>query len=340
MPLYNCFSDRVCPRLDLRFNVRHDDGYVAEFSTADRGYKIYMVPVRLFKDYTIAIDSEDAVEMCCGLFGQYQYESDYDVIAKNTYACFSSMQFKTPVLYEGVRSLDALSKLTSVPELAQHEDDLKLFIKIPAKNKSSIVILEGDYTKYNDSVACRYAGEESTTVLRKQMPQTLRTQPKYVLERLGYVRDANGNDGKKATNHSVINFEYDCESLANKLITPLQLLKFNTGVSYPFADRLIEYLVGNAVTPMDEIGDNVKRVKTVVGKNLNKDVLKLNDEDVWEAPMRLVLYDYINDKYNVDDVNHDILGFVDKDVEKLYSASTGDSVDTIASVDIYDDWED
>ena len=70
-------------------------------------------------------------------------------------------------------------------------------------------------------------------------------------------------------NKTVLNFDENINDI--KLITPLQLLYLNTGESYPFADRLIEYLVGNAITPLDTLGDNIKRVKTTVVRQAGKD---------------------------------------------------------------------
>ena len=70
-------------------------------------------------------------------------------------------------------------------------------------------------------------------------------------------------------NKTVLNFDEDINNI--KLITPLQLLYLNTGESYPFADRLIEYLVGNAITPLDTLGDNIKRVKTTVVRQAGED---------------------------------------------------------------------
>lgn len=301
MPLYNCFSNRVCPRLKKSIIISKPNGenntvgYTAEFNTNDKHYKIYMVPVKLFKKYTIAIDSSEAVEMCCGLYGQYEYDNSYDDLFRLTYKCFSDMQFKTPVLYDKIQNLNSLTKLTDVTELAQHEQDLKLFIKLPANNTSSIVILEGDYCSYNDSIL---------------------------------------TDTGRLINHSIINFEGDYQTLHDKLITPLQLLKFNTGESYPFADRLVEYLVGNAITFDDEIGDNIKRAKIAAIKN-NKGTKMINDE-VWENPLQFIFYNYMNKNYTDEKTNHDVLGYVDKDIEKLYTCPSG----TISNMNIYDEWED
>jgi hypothetical protein len=69
MPLYNCFSNRACPNLDLSFQVgTPGNTYNVKFKTDQSFetalYKYYMVPVKFFKNYTIAIDSESSVEVC------------------------------------------------------------------------------------------------------------------------------------------------------------------------------------------------------------------------------------------------------------------------------------
>jgi hypothetical protein len=186
-----------------------------------------MIPVKFFKNYTIAIESEAAVEMCCCIYGASQNKKDqFNNIPIYTYQCFSDARFSKPILYEKINNLTPLLTKNDASELSQYEDDLKLILKVPANNKSSIVILEGDYRNYNDYV--------------------------------------NYNE----YNRTIVNLEYQnsAEYLSDKLITPLQLLRFNTGESYPFADRLIEYLVGNAITTNEEIEDNIKRVKKVISK--------------------------------------------------------------------------
>ena len=65
MPLYNCFSNRACPHLDLSFTLGNN--YEVKFKT-DQSlettlYKYYMVPVKFFKNYTIAIDSSASIEL-------------------------------------------------------------------------------------------------------------------------------------------------------------------------------------------------------------------------------------------------------------------------------------
>jgi hypothetical protein len=330
MPLYNCFSNRVCPQLDLEFQVGNN--YSVQFKTDHSFetalYKYYMVPVKFFKDYTIAIDSNASIEVCCCIYDEYQNkDSDFAEVPRLTYQCFNNLQFKTPILYTKLQNLNdlLLNPKNNLNDLCQQEDNLKLILKIPVNNNSSIVILEGDYTQANDC-----------TVQTKSHEAFLVTR-----------------------NKTVINYEHSnaCEFLADKLITPLQLLRANTGESYPFADRLIEYLVGNAITSNDEIKDNIVRAKTVISANCNPEICLITAEDgIWEPVLQCLTYDYINTNKNTYDVNHDVLGFIDKDVEKWYAHTTlkrdanGNfevdpitnkpkiaSVETIANIDIYKD---
>ena len=314
MPLYNCFSNTLCPRLNISFDVVEDiinpttnkveKGYVAKFDTHETNYKIYMIPIKLFQKYTIAIDCFTDVEVCCGFYGKYQYDTAYNKIAEDTYKCFNSMLFNKPVLYDPTAGLKKYLDPRHPLEIAQHETDLKLFIKLPISNKSSIVILEGDYTEYTPSTIIKHS-------------------------------PTNDDNFIVVNNRTQVNFDGDLDESLKHLVTPLQLLAQNTGISYPFADRLIEYLVGNAVTPVDDISDNIKRAKKVINAKTN--ALR-DDEGVWEKIMQLILYDYASNNFNVR-TNHDILGYVDKDTES-YSNGSVSQPETISNADIYDNWED
>ena len=315
MPLYNCFSNTLCPRLSISFDVVEDvidsttnkvtkKGYVAKFDTRETSYKIYMIPIKLFQKYTIAIDCFTDVEVCCGFYGKYQYGSAYDAIAEDTYRCFNSMLFNKPVLYDPTAGLKKYLDPRHPLEIAQHETDLKLFIKLPISNKSSIVILEGDYTEYTPSTIIKHSS-------------------------------TNDDNFMVVNNHTQVNFDGDLDESIKHLVTPLQLLAQNTGISYPFADRLIEYLVGNAVTPVDDISDNIKRAKKVINAKTNA---LHDDEGVWEEIMQLILYNYASNNFNAR-VNHDILGYVDKDTES-YSNDSISQPETISNADIYGNWED
>ena len=147
-------------------------------------------------------------------------------------------------------------------DIINKEKDLRLFIKVPTSCKSSITILEGDYRGYNDAIY--------TPVQKKQL--------------------------QYSCNHSVLNFntnktadKVDLNNYAFKPISKLQLLAFNTGESYPFADRLVEYLIGSAITPIDDISDNIKRAQKVM--EANKYYFKI--DGLWEDKMQNIIYDYM-----------------------------------------------
>ena len=310
MPLYNCFSDHICNNIELTFDIGKEDKKSITFSGSNPEYKIYMLPVKLFQKYTIAIDCQQKYELCCGIYGKYLDTREvFRQIPGKTYKKVMGQSNK-PILYDLAELLPSKLAIGSDADkkqweetmtwLAKNECDLKLFIKLPASNNSSITVLEGDYRSWNDSY---------------------------------------GVGINKAQNKTVLNFEASDECLSNsnlKLITPLQLLKFNTGKSYPFADRLVEYLLGNTITPLDEIADNIKRVQTIALKNgqVNK------ADGIWTDKLQKILYSFMNSEEltqsNKKETDHDILGYADKDVENAYYAKmTNGGVETLLQVDLY-----
>jgi hypothetical protein len=85
----------------------------------------------------------------------------------------------------------------------------------------------------------------------------------------------------KKTNKTVINLNNaNIKKLSYDefpLITPLQLLHLNTKDHHPFADRLIEYLIGNAITNAeDEVYDNVRRAQKALASNFSANNYNIN----------------------------------------------------------------
>ena len=48
------------------------NGQTFTFDSSDTNYKIYMLPVKMFKNYTVAVDCDSDIELCCGLYDTYQ----------------------------------------------------------------------------------------------------------------------------------------------------------------------------------------------------------------------------------------------------------------------------
>ena len=307
MPLYNCFSNRGCDKLNIKWLTTANNITTSiNFDSKDSEYKIYMIPVKLFQKYTIAVDSETPVEICCGIYGDYQdTRAKFASLPRQTYKRVSKTIFSQPFLYDALaytdnettagyidRILDSkLADKTALIELAQNECDLKLFLKLPAQNDSTIVVLEGDYCNWNDSVW-------------------------------------NMSENKpKTCNRSVINLDSNFKTIEDlNLITPLQLLQFNTKDQHPFADRLIEYLIGNTITNAEEeLYDNIKRAQKALTSNYHINKYVIGIPGVWSNEMRILFYEYMTSKTNPltgsFSINHDILGYVDKDVEKFYQSS-------------------
>jgi hypothetical protein len=231
-------------------------------------------------------------------------------------------------------------------KLAQREKDLHLFIKVPSQAHTSIVILEGNYLHWNDAILSsvpNIAGVPAVYGSGETPSAQGATQGSNLALKLQLASDT--NPLKTRTNHALITNEALLAPEDFEMCTPLQLLKMNTGQQYPFADRLIEYLLGNCITGGEgELLGNVELAQSVVKKKYERvtypprDVLNssgtgLEPKDilmfryapeilgVWENRLRKIFYQHMSTAVKTSE-NHDILGYVDKDVEKYFSVLT------------------
>lgn len=331
MPLYNCFSNN---RLALvkAYSTKSLNGAVdITLDTSDTDYKIYSLPVKLFQNYTIAIDSAYPIELCCGLYNKGTIKDSSNNLVKHTFVKITSCSFNQPFLYTALTDIAAtpVSALPTSEELLRHKQrrellagvaneisDLRLFIKVSKHTESSIVILEGDYCTWND-----FAIKSKTS------------------DGMGLIKEVN---------HTVLTNESIFSDESIDLISPLQLLKLNTGVHMPFSDRLVEYLLDQCVTGGDqEVRENVLMAqhlaslrhvgakKTLVYRKQQIDaagnlvveeyrttptaVLKYNQKNgVWSEALRRIFYRYMSTQPDFS-LTPDTLGYVDKDVEQTFA---------------------
>ncbi len=399
MSMYNCFSNRLCNNIKLgpdiltwKINKKiinpltgkeetQEITKTASINTYDSSYKVYMLPVKLFENYTVAIDCYQGVELFCGFYNEKLDTSSAKArdLIKKTYCKVPKALFSQPFIYDKLNvaywnwadensqtsTTSSASGTTSISgiaiqpprlystdkilrsEVAMRESELKLFIKVPASNTSSITILEGDYRHFNDSLYT-VNNSESWQYVNNTTVANFETKKTYRESKLP-----------------------DINSREFKPISKLQLLALNTGISYPFADRLIEYLIANVILPNDPTPDNIKRLQKV----MEDCGYTFQIDGIWEPKMQMILYDYLmnSGKFTVatdEDDNkikkvenqrtgnlrqrgqkmrsdfYDILGYVDKDAEKLYASwmvETNEKTnklqvtakDTLENVDIY-----
>lgn len=233
MSMYNCFSNRFSSIVD------HYNNFVA----SDSNYKIVMLPVKLFQEYTIAIDCNQPYEIMCGFYNNSLYSMDVtpeSSITTLSHIKVKNSQFSTPFVYDYLKNIGETTRTRrQLEDYVKHENDLKMFIKLPFTNHSSIVVLEGKYLNTNDF---SFLTDESGSVNFKKVVASKTIIPFAKCE----------ND---------IETPFVLDTVEHPLTTKLQLLQFNCETSFPFADKLIAYLVNNVICPLDDIGDNIKRMQ-------------------------------------------------------------------------------
>lgn len=294
MSMYNCFNGQSANNVDISIN----NGTI-NFDTSDTSYKIFTIPVKYNKKYTFFVDCSTNVEIIACFYLNNNQLNDLIVnsnskilennLYNNTYLKVKGTRFNTPFVYDKLENLlTSLYSASPVNEnninflikkaFAQKELELTLLLKLPKDNNSSIVVLEDDYS--NDNAQRYYSSD------------------------------------RVFSSHTQYLVDYDKPSEISKFNlynSYKQLTYLNDNNSYPFSNRLIEYLVGNVITPIDDIELNTKRVESNLIKN--KVITSYTPYYEWDNNLRARIFLEAQNK-KVLNTTFDILGFVDKDVEE------------------------
>ena len=109
----------------------------------------------------------------------------------------------------------------------------------------------------------------------------------------------------------------------NNYLSDLQLLDFHLGqkdVSYPFADKLLEYLTGLATTPDGPISQNIIDAKIKFNSKFKLPVIPVNGK--FTANDRLRCLDLFGRSKYWNKSTYDLLGYVDKEIDECLDDET------------------
>lgn len=93
-----------------------------------------------------------------------------------------------------------------------------------------------------------------------------------------------------------------------------QLLDINLNDNQLLADRLVEYLSGQAITPNDEVVKNIKRLQKTLLNNEKYHYSIENYYGMWDDGIRRSIYRFVVENA-INDDNFDVISYCDKDVE-------------------------
>lgn len=312
MPFYNCFNGVYTTKYfittetdggGLQYGVKQSnyDFYQQGNSALSNKYhtkeafKVLSVPIKLNKKYTIAIDCDSQVLIAPAFissgkllemnFGGYKLNL---TSAFNKVFAYNHLIFNQPVVVDIDNRDESMVKdhyseivfqnrqdVTMCELFQKYEKNLFLLIQIPTENDSSVVVLEGDYTN-------------------------LSTDKHFNVECLQ----------QDLYQDTFLSMAYPSQSfLDSVLLSNLSLIQLNDSNRYPFADRLIEYLLWNVIDENDEIADNVSKTQLYLG--VNTDVHPMG---VFDDYLRVVAFNTFKSSPKYTDL--DINGNIDKDMEK------------------------
>ena len=284
-------------------------GYSAVENTTDR---LVAIPVKFGHTYTIALECPSRVSGRCFFLNDsgtpLTFEDEYsNNIDPSSYLGTSifqqgASQFTSPFVYT-VPLIENISDSNLLQKLYAHEGSLYLVLQMPKSCNSSIAVLSGDF------LSC--VGEVSNKNISPDW----------------YDRDENGNITRLPLNwedtwsHIVTT---PVPQATTKLIP--RLLNYNTGISYAFTDRLVEYLTNNVINSEDPISGNIRRIQQVIETKdfqFGRYDKGLNTYGVWHTSLSQAVARFLDSVDYESWFRFDQDGNVNRDIEYLLARFGG-----------------
>lgn len=279
MSLYNCFAYQLATRFYVSSATVNGKTTYSLVNSSNEEYKLLLVPIKFNRTYTVAVDCSvpylvypvlygkgGLVKTSIGLTGGDMTSELLKQTVSLKYSAFNSpYTIRITCPYSGNYSM--------------YEKSLYIVLQLPSDNKSSITVLEGDYTSRNSY----YNADGVLTV------------------------------------PTVIKSDFDMlptKELNSAMLCQIGLLQVNDGNIYAFSNKLMEYLLKNAIDPTDEIPQNIYRIQERTNSLSDKTTIP----SIFDQYMRSKIFNnYIG---TVGNRRVDINGYVDRDTEKFIYTDT------------------
>ncbi len=238
-----------------------------------KDYKTFKVPIKYNTTYTLAIDCNNKVKVAPVLLSNNHIVDNISLY--NSSGSNEEFTPTTELLQNNIQIFDSIS----------FKRPVTVGVNILNKEHSSLLQM---YEKYLYLLIQVPKGNTSSIVLLEGDYTEIPDESIYNVEGISNLNDL---------------------ELSNIFTSDLSLLQMNNNITYPYAKRLIEYLLLNVIHTRDEITKNIERIQD----------LFVNDVDsvpeVWDNKLRSDVY--INYQKIPLARKLDLNGFVDIDTETL-----------------------
>lgn len=349
MSMYNCWDGSLnSDAFELILGEGSSQTKIS-FKSGDDDSLVYKVPISV-SDFTLAVHGAVAAQICV-----YADINKSDSVASERIneiarATYRKRRMQGAFSYSPFSEIvdDELSSL-----IAQNRERLYLLIKVPRNLNTSIVVLEGNYAndlaklnssfKYKPTILCDVAESADLEIsLLAKVEKSVRdaqTDSVYNLSDDPYIAVSDAVALTDTARHTLA----DTRSSRPYEICAQLLSRNNISSKYLLADRLIEYLTGNAISKLsqdfeiarvqralnllrgannlDQLQDPTIAKCRYAYKNVissSSDIRNRGDRyiGIWH-PLDLEDLRSIATKSGISSSSYDCIGYLDKDLESV-----------------------